>query len=115
MKSTLLFAEISLGLTLVSALVLGVAFDGPAEQRAVWISAGVAYGVQMLAFAIARFVRRENVMLGWGMGVLLRLVTLVAFALVFVKALGLPPSAALISLVIYFFATTLVEPLFLRS
>jgi hypothetical protein len=55
------------------------------------------------------------VMLGWGMGVLMRLVTLVAFALVFVKALGLPPSAALISLVIYFFVTTLVEPLFLAS
>jgi hypothetical protein len=115
MKNTLLFAAISLGLTLVAAVVLGVAFDGPAEQRAVWISAGVAYGVQMLAFAVARLMRRDNVMLGWGMGVLLRLVTLVGFALVFVNALRLPPSAALISLVIYFFATTLVEPLFLTS
>ena len=115
MKSAALFAAISLGLTLLAAVVLGVAFDAPAEQRAVWISAGVAYAVQMLAFAIARLIRRDNVMLGWGMGVLMRLVTLVAFALVFVNALGLPPSAALISLVIFFFVTTLLEPLFLVS
>ena len=115
MKHSLLFAVISLGLTAGVALVLGVAFDGPAEHRAVWLSAGVAYAVQLMAFALARFLRRDNVMLGWGMGVLMRLMTLVAFALVFVKALGLPPSAALISLVIYFFVTTLVEPLFLAS
>jgi hypothetical protein len=115
MKSSLMFAVISFGLTLVAALVLGVAFDAPGERRAVWLSAGVAYGVQLLAFAIARLLRRDNVMLGWGMGVLVRLVALVAFALVFVNALGLPPSAALISLVIYFFVTTLVEPLFLAS
>ena len=115
MKSSLLFAAISLALTAGAALVLGVAFDGPAEHRAVWLSAGVAYAVQLMAFALARFLRRDNVMLGWGMGVLMRLVTLVVFALVFVKALGLPPSAALISLVIYFFVTTLVEPLFLAS
>jgi hypothetical protein len=115
MKSSLLFGAISLALTLVAALVLGVAFDAPTERRAIWMSAGVAYVVQLLAFAIARLLRRDNVMLGWGMGVLVRLVTLVAFALVFVKALGLPPSAALISLVIYFFVTTLIEPLFLAS
>ncbi len=115
MKSSLLFAAVSLGLTLAAALVLGVAFDAPAERRAIWVSAGVAYAVQLLAFAIARLVLRDNVMLGWGMGVLMRLATLVAFALVFVKALGLPPSAALISLVIFFFVTTLLEPLFLAS
>jgi hypothetical protein len=115
MKSSLLFAAISLGLTLAAALVLGVAFDEPAEKRAVWISAGVAYFVQLLAFGLARLLRRDNLLLGWGMGALVRLVTLVAFALVFVNALGLPPSAALISLVIYFFATTLIEPLFLAA
>jgi hypothetical protein len=115
MKTSLLFAAISLGLTLGAALVLGIAFDGPGERRAVWLSASVAFAVQLLAFGIARFLRRDNVMLGWGMGVLLRLVTLVAFALVFVNALGLPPSAALISLAIFFFVTTLVEPLFLAS
>ena len=92
MKHSLLFAAISLGLTAGAALVLGVAFDGPAEQRAVWLSAAIAYAVQLLAFALARFLRRDNV-----------------------KALGLPPSAALISLVIYFFVTTLIEPLFLAS
>ena len=115
MKSSLLFAAISLALTAGAALVLGVAFDGPSEHRAVWLSAGVAYAVQLLAYALARLLRRDNVMVGWGMGVLMRLVTLVAFGLVFVKALGLPPAAALISLVIYFFVTTLVEPLFLAS
>jgi hypothetical protein len=115
MKSSLWFAAVSLGLTLIAALVLGVAFDGPAEQRAVWTSAAVAYAVQLLAFAIARFLRRDNVMVGWGMGVLVRLITLVVFALVFVNALGLAPTAALISLATCFFLTTLVEPLFLAA
>lgn len=115
MKSSLVFAAVSLALTAAVALVLGVAFDDPGEHRAVWTSAAVAYAVQLLAFAIARLLRRDNVMLGWGMGVLVRLVTLVAFALVFVNALGLAPTAALISLATCFFLTTLVEPLFLAS
>lgn len=115
MKSSLLFAVISFGLTVLAALVLGVAFDGPAERRAVWTSAAVAYAVQLLAFGIARLLRRDNVMVGWGMGVLVRLVTLVAFALVFVNPLGLAPTAALISLATCFFVTTLVEPLFLAT
>ena len=115
MKRSLLFAAVSLGVTLVAALVLGVAFAAPEEQRAVWLSAAVAYLVQLLAFAIARFLRRDNVLLGWGMGAFVRLVTLVTFALVFVNALRLPPTAALISLVVCFFATTLIEPLFLTS
>lgn len=115
MKSSIYFAVISLGLTALAALVLGIAFDAPMEHRAVWTSAGVAYVVQLLAFAIAHFLRRDNVMVGWGMGILVRLVTLVAFALVFVKALGLAPTAALVSLVTYFFVTTLVEPLFLAA
>jgi hypothetical protein len=115
MRRSLLFPVIALALTVAAALVLGVAFDDPGERRAVWTSAAVAYAVQLLAFAIARFLRRDNVMLGWGMGVLVRLVTLVAFALVFVNALGLAPTAALISLATCFFLTTLVEPLFLTA
>ena len=115
MKSPLVFATIALALTVAAALVLGITFNDPGEQRAVWTSAAVAYAAQLLAFAIARLLRRDNVMLGWGMGVLVRLVTLVAFALVFVNALGLAPTAALITLATCFFVTTLVEPIFLTA
>jgi hypothetical protein len=52
-------------------------------------------------------------MVGWGLGALLRLITLAVYALVFVNALALPATAALISLATFFFLSTLVEPLVL--
>jgi hypothetical protein len=52
---------------------------------------------------------------GWGVGVLLRFVVLAAYALVGAKALGLPLAPALISLVAFFFVTSLVEPVLLKT
>jgi uncharacterized membrane protein len=78
-------------------------------------SAWLAVGVQVVTFAIARLVARQNVVAGWGLGVLLRFAAVAMWAFLGVKALGLAPSPALLSLVIFFFVSTLIEPLFLNA
>ncbi|NUQ22240.1 MAG: hypothetical protein HOQ09_14930, partial [Gemmatimonadaceae bacterium] len=62
-----------------------------------------------------RFVPREHVIAAWGLGTLARFATLVVYAFVVVKVLALPAAPALVSLVACLFASTLLEPLFLKS
>lgn len=83
--------------------------------RAVWTSAFIALGVQLLAFAIARPFVATNPIAGWGLGSLIRFAVLMVYAFVGVKALGLASGPALVSLAGFLFVTMLVEPLFLRS
>lgn len=102
-------------------LVLGVAF---VVQRFVWTdaagaaavraSAWLAVPVQIMTFAIARLVARQQVIAGWGVGVVLRFAVVAFWAFLGTKALGLAAGPALISLVLFFFVSTLVEPLFLN-
>lgn len=75
----------------------------------------LAFGlvIQLVAFVVARSVGREKIMIGWGLGSLLRLVALAAYAWVVVPALGLPMAPALLSLAAVFFVTMLIEPLLL--
>lgn len=113
MKRVLAFAAVAAALTAATAAIMTIVWSSPAEERAIWISAAIAFGVQMLAFGVASLVRRDQVMVGWGLGALMRLVTLSVYALVFVNPLGLPATAALVSLALFFFLSTLVEPLLL--
>jgi hypothetical protein len=113
MKRVLAFAAVAAALTASTAAIMTIVWSTPAEERAIWLGAAIAFVVQMLAFGVATLVRREQVMVGWGLGALMRLVTLSVYALVFVNALGLPATAALVSLAVFFFLSTLVEPLLL--
>ena len=113
MKRVLAFAAVAAALTASTAAIMTIVWSTPAEERAIWLSAAIAFVVQMLAFGIATVVRRDQVIVGWGLGALMRLVTLSVYALVFVQALGLPATAALVSLATFFFLSTLVEPLLL--
>ncbi len=81
---------------------------------AVRASAWLAFVVQSFTFLIARLVARQNVIAGWGLGVLLRFASVAFWALLGIKALGLVSGPALISLVVFYFLSTLVEPLFLN-
>ena len=113
MKRVLAFAAVAAALTASTAAVMTIVWSTPAEERAIWLSAAIAFVVQMLAFGVATLVRRDQVMVGWGLGALMRLVTLSLYALVFVGPLGLPATAALVSMSMFFFLSTLVEPLLL--
>ena len=115
MRSVLRFALASVALVVLAGLALSSLYDADAERRAIWVSAAVALVVQLFAFAVVRLVPREHVVAGWGLGALLRFAVLGLYALVIVKAVGLPAAAATVSLALFFFLSTLVEPLFLRS
>jgi hypothetical protein len=110
-----LFAMLSLVLIALAAWGMTFMYESPDAARAVWTSAAVAFSVQVIAFAIVKLSAKTNVMAGWGVGAILRFLVLGVYALVFVKALGLPSGAALISLVAFFFLSTLIEPLLLKS
>jgi hypothetical protein len=53
-------------------------------------------------------------MMGWGAGTLIRFLTLGVYALVVVLA-HLPVAPALLSLALFYFISSVIEPLFLRS
>lgn len=115
MKPIVMFAGLSLALIAITAFLITLAYGSPEAARAVWTSAAVAFSVQVLAFAIVKLSAKTNVMAGWGVGAILRFAVLTVYALVIVKALGLQSGAALLSLVAFFFLSTLLEPLLLKS
>ena len=84
-------------------------------SRAIWTSIGVGLVIQVVALLVARSFGRERMMVGWGIGALLRLVALLAYGWAVVPVLGLPLAPAMISLVAVFFVTTLVEPFLLTD
>ena len=110
-----LFAGFSLAVIALTAWVMTLIWSSPLETRAIWTSAAVAFSVQVIAFAIVKLSAKTNVMAGWGVGAILRFLVLGVYALVFVESLGLPSTVALVSLVAFFFLSTLIEPLLLKS
>ena len=99
-----------------TAWAIGMAlFSDPMVRRALGITAVLAFLVQLAAFAIARaWVKKQNVMAGWGIGIALRFAVLLLFGLIGVPRLGLPVGASLLALAMFLFVTTLIEPLFLK-
>lgn len=87
---------------------------GADVSRSVWTSAVIVVIVQLLAFGLVRMMGQPNVIAGWGLGMILRFVALIAYGLVGVKALGLSMQPAMLSMAGFFFVTTLIEPVFLK-
>lgn len=114
MKSFAIFAVASAVVIAVVALLFGMLFATPADHRAIRVSALVAYCVQLFGFVVMLVMRGTNVFAAWGLGMLLRLITLAVFAFLVVKGMRLPPEPALLSMVAFFFLTTLVEPVLLK-
>lgn len=114
MNRILIFAAVLLGSVIGGAMAITRLYPQPEVVRAVWMSAWIAIGVQTVGFGFAWFLRKDNVMLGWGAGLLLRMLSLGVYALVVVKALGLSATPALLSLAGFYFVTTLVEPVLLQ-
>ena len=115
MKRAVIFAALTVGITVLFAWFFSLMFTSPEEQRAIMLSAAVAIAVQLVGFGLGSFVAPANPIAGWGIGMMLRFVTLVFFGLVAVRVMSLPPAASLISLATFLFLTTLVEPFFLPS
>ena len=109
-KAIALFAAVLVVIVLGVGGLLAIPFATASDRKAIATSAVVAVVVQLFGFAIARSVSTQNFLSGWIIGVALRFVTLVAYAFIAVKMLGMPAPAALLSLVTFFFISSLVEP-----
>lgn len=90
------------------------AFTGPQGRQTVAVSASLALAVQMVAFAVARQLQPRHLMLGWGLGSVLRLAALVLYAVVVARLWRAPLAPALLSFAAFLFVTTVVEPIFLK-
>ncbi|HXF23175.1 MAG TPA: hypothetical protein VN602_01575 [Gemmatimonadaceae bacterium] len=84
-------------------------------SRAIWTSVGVAVVVQVLALLIGRSFGKDRLLVGWGMGALLRLLAVLIYGFAIIPALGLQMAPALLSLVVILFVTTLFEPFLLTK
>jgi hypothetical protein len=102
-------ALIAMFVWLIGALV------APSSRGGLAIGAGAAFAFQATTFgALAAALGPERPALIYGLGMVGRFLLLAGMALIVVPALGIPPVPTLISLVATLFATTLVEPVFLR-
>ena len=103
-------------LAIVGAL-LSLLFRGPGDALAVWVTAAVALVVQLCASALGRLVGQgpAGLMARMGVGMLVRFLALVVYALLVTLVFKMRIVAALISMAAFFFLTTLAEPLFIRS
>jgi hypothetical protein len=113
-RSWALYAITTIASIAVVGWLLTLGFTGPRDAAAIRLSAAVAIVVQLTAFTLTKMLAPQHLVAGWGAGSLLRLLTLVVYALLAVKVLGVAPAAALVSLATFLFISTLIEPLFLR-
>lgn len=113
MRSWILYAA---GCVIAIALVGAIAwaFTDAAGHRVILMSAGLALAVQITAFTVARLLQPRHLLLGWGLGSVLRLVALVAYAILVAKVWQAPLTPALLSLAAFLFVTTVFEPVFLK-
>ncbi|MGQ0764613.1 MAG: hypothetical protein ACT4OZ_02990 [Gemmatimonadota bacterium] len=114
MTKALGFALAAAGLIATALGIFVLAFDAAADRRALFISALLAFLIQMLGYAVARGIGgAKNMIIGWSAAAGLRFVALIIFAFVIVGSLSLPPTSATISFAVFLFVSTLIEPLFL--
>jgi len=114
-KSLVMFSVVGATLIAVLGWVLTLVYGGAEARHAILVSALVAFVVQLLAFAILRLSADKNVIAGWGLGAIMRLLVFAVYVLVIVKAFALASPVAMVSLAVFLFASTLVEPLFLKT
>lgn len=114
MKRFAQFALITVAIALLGAALLSRVFTEPDAVRALWYSAAAAIAVQLGTFTVARrYANSDKLMIGWGIGGLMRVAALAAYAFVGTASLGLPLAPALLSFALFVFVSTVVEPLFL--
>jgi len=107
------YALTGAGVVAVLAGLLGWML-GAASARSVWWAAGLAYAVQLVAFAaLLRFRSRGNGFLAvWAGGILARLGVVLAGAYWVTRSSTLEPAPALLSLAGFLFVLLLMEPVF---
>ena len=111
------FAAVSAALIVIATVVLRSYFTTVVEHRAMLVSAGLAFAVQLGSYALLRPARAGKapgeLLIRWGIGAVVRLLVLVLYAPL-ARVMFLSLDAALVSLVTFFFMTMMAEPLLLE-
>jgi len=114
-RQVLWFGAVSALLVLGGAWATVLLMPEPGVAKAVWTSAAIALGTQVVAYAVARQFVAANATAAWGIGSLMRFAVLVLYAFVGIRVLELQSGPALFSLAGFFFVTMVTEPLFLKN
>ena len=112
------FAGVSGALIIIATVVLRTYFRTVDQHRAMLVSAGLAFAVQLGSYALLRPARAGRgkpgeLLIRWAIGAVLRLFVLVLYAPL-ARIINLSVEAALVSLVTFFFLTMMAEPLLLE-
>jgi hypothetical protein len=108
------FLAVTVAISAFGAWIITLAVPGELVARSVWISAAATVVIQLLGFSLVKMMQPANVIAGWGLGMILRLFTLVLFGMFGVRAFGLAMAPAMLSLAAFLFVSTLIEPVFLK-
>lgn len=108
-------ALLLVGIVLVAGALLQFVFRGPGDRTAIWTSGVVAIVLQMIAFSLGRVVGGAGSLAArMGIGALVRFLGLLIYALLVIFVFKTPAMAALISLAVFFFLSTVIEPLLIK-
>jgi hypothetical protein len=101
---------------LIIAALAGVTsmFVTGVGRQAVWASASLAFVIQMVAFMVVRMMPARQMMVGWGLGAILRLMSVIVWGVFLAKVWNAPIAAGLVSYAGFLFLTTVMEPAFLK-
>jgi hypothetical protein len=117
-RALLFFAGVSAALIVIATIILRTYFRTVDQHRAMLISAGLAFAVQLGSYALLRPARAGRgapgeLLMRWGIGAVLRFFVLILYAPI-ARIINLSVEAALVSLVTFFFLTMMAEPLLLE-
>jgi hypothetical protein len=112
------FAGVSAALIIAGTIILRIYYTSVEQHNAMLASAGLAFAVQLAAYALLRPARGGRgspgeLLIRWGIGAVVRLFVLVLYAPL-ARIVNLSVEAALVSLVTFFFLTMMAEPLLLE-
>jgi hypothetical protein len=101
---------------LVVGALLSVVFRGPGDWLAIWSSAAIAVAVQLAAFPLGRIAgANNNLTARMGTGAMMRMFSLIIYGFLAAKVFELSLTPALVSLAAFFFLSSLIEPLLIKS
>jgi hypothetical protein len=112
------FAGVSGALIIIATIILRMYFRTVSDHKAMLVSAGLAFAVQLGSYALLRPKRSGHgvpgeLLVRWAYGSALRLIVLVLYAPI-ARIANASLDAALVSLVTFFFLTMMAEPLLLE-
>ena len=115
MKKFASFLAVTVAVLSLVVIVLTLVIHDDLAARSLWISAAAVVVVQAITFSLMRLMQPVNVMAGYALGFMVRIISLLLFGFFGVPGFGLSLQPALLGMAGFFFISTLIEPFFLKT